>query len=85
MVLRLCITVELFCSPVRNIFPRISLHGLPKRKTLRKCLRQVSQNKVAFCSSSRDSGFEHAPVIVHNIFASLTFSLSATQINMVKE
>ena len=29
MVLRLCIVVESFCSPVRNIFPRNSLHDLP--------------------------------------------------------
>ena len=29
MVLRLCITVGLFYSPVRNIFPRISLRDLP--------------------------------------------------------
>ena len=31
------------------------------------------------------SGFEHDPVIVHHIFAWLTFSLSSTQINMVKK
>ena len=29
------------------------------------------------------SGFEHAPVIVHNIFACVAFSFSATQRNMV--
>ena len=50
MVLRLCITVELFCSPVRNIFPRISLHDLTYHRTMTKCLRQVSQSKVAFVS-----------------------------------
>ena len=85
MVLRLCIVVELFCSPVHNIVPRTSLHDIPYHRTMRKCLRQVFQNKIAFCSSSRDFGFKHIPVIVCNIFACLTFSLSATQINIVKE
>ena len=41
MVLRLCIVVELFCLPVRNIFPRISLHELPYHRTMRKCSLQV--------------------------------------------
>ena len=48
MELRLCMTVELFCSPVRNIFPSISLHDLPYHNTMRKCLLQVSLNKAAF-------------------------------------
>ena len=60
-------------------------HDLPCHGTKRKCSRHVSLNKVIFCSSSRDSGFEHAPVTVHNVFACLKFSLSATQINVVKE
>ena len=29
MVLPLCIVVELFCSPIRNVVPRFSLHDLP--------------------------------------------------------
>ena len=33
MVLRLCIMVESFNSQVRNIFPLISLHDLPCRRT----------------------------------------------------
>ena len=36
MVLRLCITVELFCSPVRNIFPHTSLHDQSCHKTMKK-------------------------------------------------
>ena len=47
MVLRLCIAVELFGSPVRSIFPRISLHDLPYHKTMRNCSRQVSLYLVA--------------------------------------
>ena len=38
----------LFCSPVRNIVPRISLHDLPCHRTMRKCSRQVSLSLVAF-------------------------------------
>ena len=34
---------------------------------------------------TKKSGFEYAPVIVLNILACLTFSLSASQINVVKE
>ena len=45
MELRLCTVVGWFCSPARNIPPQISLHDLPY---MRKCLRQVSLNKVAF-------------------------------------
>ena len=48
MELRLRIVVELFCSSVRNIVPRISLHDLPYHWTMRKCVRQASQNEVAF-------------------------------------
>ena len=48
MQLRLCILVEFFRSPVRNLSPRISLHDLPYRWTMRTCLRQVSRNKRAF-------------------------------------
>ena len=39
MVLRLCITVELFCSPIRNLIPKISVHDLPCQKTMKKCSR----------------------------------------------
>ena len=35
MELRLCIVVELFCSPGRDIFPHISLHDLPHHGTMR--------------------------------------------------
>ena len=41
--------------------------------------------KQLFTSSSRDFGFNHISIIVQNIFACLTFSLSAIPINMVKE
>ena len=38
----------------------------------------------SFCSC-RDPGFKHISVIVHDIFARFAFSVSATQINVVKE
>ena len=37
MELRLCVIVAMFYSPVRNIFPRISLHDFPFHRTMRKC------------------------------------------------
>ena len=64
MELRLRIVVELFCSPVRNIVPRISLQDLPYHWTMRKCLRQVSQNKVAFSVA--------AEILDSNIFQKLS-------------
>ena len=48
MVLWLCITVELFCSSVRIIFPRTSLHDLPCHRTMGTCSCQVSLYLVAF-------------------------------------
>ena len=53
--LRLCVTVGSFYSPVRNIFPRISLHYLPCLRTMKKCSRQVSLNKAAFLQRQQRS------------------------------
>ena len=68
MELQLCVTVELFCLPVRNIFPRTSLHDLPchRKRTTKKLLLPISLELVVFQSSSRNLGFEHISVIVHN-------------------
>ena len=89
MVSRLCIMVALFYSPVRNFFPRISLHDLPCHRTKKILfLHRVSPwllFLVIFHSSCGNPGFGHTSVIVHNIFANLTFYLCATQINMVEE
>ena len=38
-----------------------------------------------FCSHRRNSRFEHGSVIVHNIFAYFTLSLSAPQVYMIQE
>ena len=38
---KVCTNWELTCSPVRNIFRRISSHDLPCRRTMRKCLLQI--------------------------------------------
>ena len=48
MELRLCIVVELFCSPVRNIVPRISLQDLPYNRIMRKWFAASFQTKVTF-------------------------------------
>ena len=76
----------LFCSPTRNIAPHISfLHDLPYHKTMKRCLRHVSVNKEAFLLLLQRSGFKHISVIAQNIFARFAFSLSGTEIKMVKE
>ena len=85
MVLRLCTTAELFYSPVRSIFRRISLHDLPYHRTMKKCLRQVSEGWWAFLSLLQDLGLNQFSVIIYNVIACLAFSLSATKINVVKE
>ena len=77
MASRLWVIVGLFCSPIRNIFPRISWHDFHG-------IGPWGNVRVKFPCTRRYSGFEHAPAIVHNIFACLTFSLSATQMNVVK-
>ena len=89
MALLHCIIAQLFYSPIRNFFPRISLHDLPCHKTMKISFRhQVSPWLLfltIFCSPGRYSWFEHTSVIVDNIPANLTFFLSTTQMSMVKE
>ena len=48
MALRLCKIAQLFYSPIRNTFSRISLHDLQYHRTMKIHLRQVSLNMVAF-------------------------------------
>ena len=80
MVFRLCITVALFCLPIRNIAPHIALPDLPCHRTRKRCPRQVSLNKVVFLVLPQrfwiQTHFCHFP----QYFSRLTFSLSATQI-----
>ena len=45
---RSCNFEQLFCSSACNIAPHISLHDLPDHRTMKRCPRQVSLNKVAF-------------------------------------
>ena len=83
--LRLCTIVELICLQVRNICPHISLHDLPYHRTKMKCLLRFFWIRQFFHSSSWHPGFKQISVLVHNILADLTLSLSATQIYMVKK
>ena len=86
MELWLCKIVKSFYLQIGNIFPHISVHDLSYHRTLRRCLRQVSQNKVAFLLLLQRFWIRtYHQKNVHRIFAGLTFSLSTTQINMVKE
>ena len=48
MELVLCKVVESSCLPTHNIVPHISWHDLPDQRTMRRCLRQVSLNKIVF-------------------------------------
>ena len=45
----------------------------------------VSKPRTTLVAPGRNPWFEQTSGIIHNILADLTFSLSATQINMVKE
>ena len=61
-----------------NVLLRISLHRERRVEHLTRIWK--------FFSSSRgNSRFEHGSVIVHNIFAYFTLSLSASQVYMIKE
>ena len=84
MASRLCIIVASFYSPVRNIFLCISLHDLPCHKTMKILFLHRFPRGFCFCqffySRVRNPRFEHTSVLIHNILANLTFSLSATQI-----
>ena len=74
------------CSVVLFAFPRISLHEFLYHRTMRECLHQVSQNKVVFLSLEQNVGFKHfCKLFTFIFFACLTFSLSTTQINVIKE
>ena len=79
----LCRVAESSCLPTHNIVPHTSLHDQPCHKTTKnmKILREWK----LFCSLRGNSRFEHGSVIVHNIFAYFTLSLSAAQVHMIKE
>ena len=84
MVLRLWKVVQMFCSPLRKIFPRISVHDLIK--PWGNVRVKFPWTKQLFHSPGRSLWFVHtSSVSVHFILTCLTFSLSATQINMVEE
>ena len=49
MVMRLCITVALFCLPLRSIFPHTSLHDLPRHRTMMKKVCAKNLRIKQFC------------------------------------
>ena len=83
MELILCRVVESSCLPTHNIVPHISSHDLPCHKTMKKY--EDFESMEVFQFSRGNSRFEHGSVIVHNIFAYFTLSLSAAQVYMIKE
>ena len=78
----LCRIVESSYWPTHNIAPHISLHELPYLKTMKK-YEDFEGMVVFFTAEIRDSNM--VSVIVHNIFAYFTWSLSAAQVYMIKE
>ena len=76
----LCRVVESFCLSTRNIVPHISWHVLPCHRTTQRY--SDFQSMVIFCCSCGNYGFKHGSIIVNNIFASFTLSLSAPQVHM---
>ena len=71
------------CLPTHNIAPNISLHDLPYHKTMKKY--EDFEGMEVFLFPPMEKRFEHGSVIVHNIFAYFTLSLSASQEYMIKE
>ena len=71
------------CFQTNNIAPHISLHDLPYHKTMKKY--EDFQSMEAFLFTPLKSRFEHGSVLVHNIFAYLALSLSASQVYMIEE
>ena len=83
MQLVLCRVVESFYSPTHNIVPHISWHDQPCHKTMMKY--EDFEGMVISLIPRRNSRFEHGSVIVHNIFAYFTLSLSASLVFLIKE
>ena len=71
------------CWLTHNIAPHISWHDQPCHKTIKKY--EYFEEMVMFSCSCGNSRFKHGSVIVHNIFAYLALSLSASQVYMIQE
>ena len=79
----LCRIVESSCLLTLNIAPHISFHDPPFHKTVKKY--EDFQSMKIFLVSFGNSRFKHGSVIVHDIFAYLTLSLSTSQVYMIQE
>ena len=71
------------CLLTHNIATHTSLHDQPYHKTMKKY--EDFEGMVISLLSLRNSRFKHGSVIVHNIFAYLALSLSASQVHMIQE
>ena len=85
MELRLCTVAGLFCSPIHNIAPHISLHDLPYHTTISEILESNVAEQENFYVAPAESLHSDISLFFHNIFARVAFSLSTTQIDMVNE
>ena len=79
----LCRVVESSCLLTHNIAPHISWHDLPCHKTMRKY--EDFERMAVSLFPPRKFSIRTGSVIVHNIFAYFTWSLSASQVYMIKE
>ena len=57
----------------------------PCRRTTRQFFREVSPALAFFSCSSRNSWFEHVPLVVNNILVGFAFTLSTSQVHVVKK
>ena len=71
--------------PIHSIVHRIFEHVLPCRGPRPLCAREVSAIPVIFCCSSRNTWCEHRCVLFNDCFIRFAFSLSASQIHVVKK
>ena len=79
----LCRVVESSCLITHNIAPHISLHDLPRPKTMKKY--EDFEGMAISLPPRGNSRFKHGSVIVHNIFGFLALTLSASQVFMIQE
>ena len=72
------------CSPIQNVFQRTFQHDLPCHWTTPLLLRKVYPTLVIFRCLSRNTGFEHLLEFFHKYFIRFAFTLSASQVYMIK-
>ena len=83
--LKLCTTVLSFYSPARKIFHGTFPHAFSNRMTTRQFLRDVSPTLAIFQLLQHKYVIRIFSVLVNNSFVRHAFTLSASQIQVVKK